>query len=55
MKPAKTDRRITIASDASKCNDRNVTETGVAFCREKIATTAAIMIMMTIVNKVPPS
>jgi hypothetical protein len=29
--------------------------TGVAFCREKIAMTAAKMIMMTIVNKVPPS
>ena len=36
--PDSTDRKITIASDASKFQKRNVIVTGIAFCTEKSAT-----------------
>jgi hypothetical protein len=41
--PAITERKITIARDASNFQKRNVIATGMAFCTENIATVATII------------
>ena len=44
---------MTTARDASKCQDKNETEIGIAFCTEKMATIATIITTKMIVIKAP--
>jgi hypothetical protein len=50
--PVRTERSMTTARDASKCQDKKVTEIGMAFCTEKTATREIMIIMNTTVSKV---